>query len=110
MMDIATIKRLNAEAAGEADHDRVEPLVVTERNIREMPPFPFPYIGDYAPPGWRETNEYFVDASGLGDEAEPALTAGQLIKELKVGRGYAIVSQGQFQVYVAEYEWIGSPY
>lgn len=68
-----------------------------------FPPFPFPYLGDYQPKGWRKTAEYFVDSSGFGSEGEPALTIGGFIKKLKVGFGYAITSAGQFQVHVGEY-------
>ena len=56
------------------------------------------------PDGYVETNEYFVDSSGFGCEGEPALTPNQFLGKVKKGRYYAITGQGQFQVFVAEYE------
>lgn len=59
---------------------------------------------DDTPDGYTETNEYFVDSSGFGCEGEPALTPDQFLSKVKEGRYYAITGQGQFQVFVAEYE------
>ncbi len=62
-----------------------------------------PNIGDYKPKGWKQTKTFFVDNSGLGGQDEPALTFNQFISSVKKGYGYAIVSIGQFQVYIAEF-------
>lgn len=61
---------------------------------------------DKTPDGFTETNEYFVDSSGFGSEDEPALTPDAFLEKIKAGKYYAITGQGQFQVYVTEYEKI----
>ena len=50
-----------------------------------------------------ETDRFFVDSSGWGQEDEPALTINQFLKKIKAGKYYAIIEAGQFQVYVGEY-------
>jgi hypothetical protein len=35
---------------------------------------------------------------------EPALTQGQFIDRMKPGMGYAVIEEGQFQVYVGEFK------
>ena len=78
-----------------------------------------PFIGRHLPKGWervRITPEfdsnrrgiyaddnggfgaYFVDATGFGRESEPALTAGEFLRRIRLGYGYAIVEAGQYQV------------
>ncbi|MBW8002565.1 MAG: hypothetical protein FVQ80_11165 [Planctomycetes bacterium] len=61
---------------------------------------------DETPEGFTETNEYFIDSSGFGGDDEPALTPDQFLKKVKAGKYYAITGQGQFQVFVGEYEKI----
>ena len=58
------------------------------------------------PKGFMEVKSHFVDSSGFGAEGEPALTALQFLARVKAGRFYGITGQGQFQVYVTEYEKI----
>ena len=60
-------------------------------------------LGDYTPKGYKIVNTFFVDSSGFGQEGELALTLGQFLGKVKVGRGYAIKEVGQFQVYINEY-------
>ena len=62
--------------------------------------------GEKTPLGYKITEKYFVDNSGFGSENELALTASQFLAKVKSGRYYAITGQGQFQVYVTEYEKI----
>lgn len=62
--------------------------------------------GKNTPIGYKETEIYFVDASGFGSENEPALTASQFLAKVKAGHYYAITNAGQFQVYITEYEKI----
>ncbi len=50
-----------------------------------------------------EVNRFFVDASGWGQEGEPALTTDQFLKKVKAGKYYAIIEASQFQVHVGEY-------
>lgn len=66
--------------------------------------FKMPRLGCYLPKGWELSEKYFVDCSGWGREGEPALTAGQFLKKVKAGYGYALSEAGQFQVYVNEFK------
>jgi hypothetical protein len=54
--------------------------------------------------GYKRVNIYFVDNSGFGSDSEPALTANSFLDKVKAGYYYAIISVGQFQVYIGEYE------
>lgn len=56
--------------------------------------------------GYNLINTYFVDNSGFGSDSEPALTASQFLNKVKQGFYYGIISQGQFQVYIGEYQKI----
>jgi hypothetical protein len=58
------------------------------------------------PTGYKVTDVYFVDNSGFGTSGEMALTASEFLAKVKAGKYYAITGQGQFQVYVTEYEKI----
>jgi len=57
-----------------------------------------------SPIGYKVVDVYFVDNSGFGTSGEMALTASQFLTKVKAGKYYAITGQGQFQVYVTEYE------
>ena len=59
---------------------------------------------DSCPDGFTEIQDHFVDSSGWGQEGEPALTPDQFLAKVKAGKFYGITGQGQFQVYVTEYE------
>lgn len=81
-------------------------------NLEELdtyPPFPFPFIGSFSPPGWTEIDSAFVDSSGFGQDDEPALSASQfkhwLAAQLAAhpGVGFAVTAAGEFQVYVAAF-------
>ena len=87
-------------------------------------------LGDHVPKGWKRFNTktiadklnlpfswkilnnggLFVDSSGLGSDNEPALSVNQFLKmisklyELKKDLGFAICSEGQFQLTVGVYE------
>lgn len=66
-----------------------------------------PNIGTYRPKGWRLVEELFVDKSGFGAEWEPAMTLRQFIQAVRKagpGNGYAIIEEGEFQVYVGHFE------
>lgn len=106
MYSLEVIEQINREAASAACEDDKEPLLITsEEQIADMPPFPFPALGDYVPLGWRDTGErLFCDSSGIGAPEEPALTTDQLKLKLEVGKAYAIVEEGQFQVYLGVFE------
>ena len=61
---------------------------------------------DGDPAGYKRVNTYFVDNSGVGTESELALTFENFLKRVKQNLYYAIIGQGQFQVYVGEFEKI----
>ena len=103
MMDLNTIHAMSREAAAEAATEGKVPFVIDEQDLQDMPPFPFPQLGDYTPAGWEKIDTHFVDKTGMGDDDEPALTTRQFIDRLVVGHGYALTEEGQFQVYVGEY-------
>ena len=99
---MVNIKQLLAEAVRSDEDEGLEPLeavVDRDQGILRMP-----NIGSYEPPGWDLICSYFVDKSGFGSEGEPALTIDQFFAEIKKGLAYAIVEEGQFQVYVGEFK------
>jgi hypothetical protein len=108
MMSLAQIHELSQDAARDAAEEGLIPFVVEIQDIQGWREngggFPFPNLGDYVPPGWVKTNEYFVNSSGWGASDEPALTARQFIEKLQPGLGYAITEVGQFQLYVGEFK------
>jgi hypothetical protein len=104
------INSMNRKAARAASAQRQEPYVPFDaEEVQNMRGFPFPYLATYKPKGWKKVEELFCDASGFGSESEPALT----IRALKAKMveyldkpetyGYAVLSCGQFQVYVGVY-------
>jgi len=101
MMSLEQIIYENKKAEDGARTKDIQPIVAltdADTKIRSAP-----YIGDYKPLGWKQINTYFVDNSGLGSPDKPALTYTEFLLKVKRGRGYAIISAGQFQVYVAEF-------
>ena len=87
-------------------------------------------LGDYVPKGWRrfdinqmkkvlqlpfdwkflEKGGLFVDSSGVGTDSEPALSLKQFVETViglvktREDLGFAIYSEGQFQVSIGVYE------
>lgn len=111
-MSLEYIHQLSREAAREAADLRLEPYQpwnTAEILSDDFIPFPFPFIGDYDPPGWTCVTWLFCDSSGLGAPDEPALTGSQLIQklvklqELGISIGYAITETGQFQLHLGCY-------
>lgn len=98
MMSLESIRSMAEEAAVEAARESKQPYVAFED--KDTGVFRCPFLGDYIPDGWEETDELFVDASGFGADDEPALTKEQFINKVKSGYGYAVSQAGQFQVYV----------
>lgn len=103
------IKEMNRRAAARARRNGIEPHVITEDErasvLRgEGVPGDIPFIGSYKPKGWERLRTHFVDISGFGEPGEPALTIHEFYRRVVPGRGYAIVSAGQFQAYIAEYQ------
>lgn len=112
MWDLATIKELNRQAKERAIKLGLEPyLIQSEQELDTMPPFPFPNIGDdevEADSLYERIDTLFVDKSGFGADDEPALSIDQLVTRLRrlvrenkeTGIRLAIVSEGQFQLYL----------
>jgi hypothetical protein len=99
MMSLALIKELSREQAARAAAEDLEPLVIWDtKDIRCIP-----NLGDYRPEGWELVETYFVDASGFGAPGEPALTLDEFLAKIVPGRAYALIEEGQFQVYVGEF-------
>ncbi len=109
MMDIGYIQQINNDMASKAMHLGTEPAEL---------PFPtviedlrsIPHLGDYVPDGWDLVDTHFVDSSGHGEEGEAALTFRQFVDIVGTastnsdpGVGWAIVSAGQFQVYIGQF-------
>ena len=72
---------------------------ITFENMRKIPLILTKEIN-----GYENTNTFFVDSSGFGQEGEMALTINQFLKEIKVGYAYGIIEAGQFQVYISEFK------
>ena len=105
MYGLETIREMNRDRKKDAMKKGLKPyILLSKSDVDTMPPFPFPNFGDYRPKGWKLLDVFFVDSSGFGSEGEPALTVSQFKQKLKVGMGYAIVEEGQFQVRVGEFK------
>ena len=132
MMSTQMINELSRRAAVKAARAHRAPLVVEELDVadgsvgsllRGIPSF-----GDYRPKSWTlvpradlkepaslragrldhlgcNEDYVFVDASGFGEEGEPALTFDEFIAlaSANPGLGWAIVEQGQFQVVIGAF-------
>lgn len=99
MYNIAEIKKMNRKVAKKAGGKK--PYIVKENGeITGM----IPNFGNYRPKGFTLVETYFVDSSNYGRPGEAALTFDEFREKVKKGFGYAIIEQGQFQVYVGEFE------
>lgn len=107
MFSLEQIKAMNADAGIMARGKRLKPFLINDINqIDEMPPFPFPNMGDAVEDIEQEKlDSLFCDSSGWGSPGEPALTTEQLKTELRrlleendQGILVAIEEQGQFQL------------
>ncbi len=111
MWSLATLEYLNRKAARQSQKDKKVPYVPPfPAFVNEFPPFPFPNLGCRTPRGWKRTGQcWFVDKTGTGYDWEPALTFEQFKRQLLAyaidnpTHGYAIVEEGQFQLYVAAF-------
>lgn len=102
MMGLQEIRAASNNATRKARATRKHPYVFDGNKAAVH----IPFLGDYCPRGWKRTERelLFCDMSGFGSSGEAALTIDQMLASFKVGYGYALVEQGQFQGYVAEYE------
>src|SRR5438105_2247365 len=68
MMSLDVIAALNREIARKAARaGRVPYVIGSQSEIDGYESLPFPNLGGYVPPGWREVRRYFLDKSGRGD-------------------------------------------
>ena len=102
------LQAVNDEAAAEAaKKNRVPYVPHDDAEAERWPPFPFPNLGSYIPPGWELTKDtFFVDKTGFGSGHERAFT-GEQFKQLIIDHiannpraGYAIIEEGPFQLVV----------
>jgi hypothetical protein len=99
MMGLGQIIAMNDEIAQEARRKGLEPkLAQADGQIEDIP-----NLGYYTPEGWDRVETFFVDKTGWGQAGEPALTQAAFMAKVKEGRGYAIVEEGEMQVYVGEF-------
>lgn len=103
MLDLQTIHIMSQQTGIKASKEKRIPFLFEEEDRQDFPPFPFPNLGDYRPTGWKLINQYFVDNSGWGSSDEEALTIDQFKTKLKPSYGYAIIEEGEFQLYIGEF-------
>lgn len=111
MMSLELIAQLADEAAERAAKENKVPYVIYSlKEIDRYPSFPFPNLGSYVPNGWELVDKWFCDSTGMGGDNEPALSVSQLVAKLKEnydkGYGYAVVEQGQFQLYIGVFKQV----
>ncbi len=79
--------------------------IQSQSEIDAFPPFTFPnYSDEKLPEDWEQVDTLFCDYSGVGRPGEPALTIKELKAELEVGKAYAIIDQGQFQLQLGVFQ------
>ena len=110
MYGLETIIAMNRDAGDRAREMGLEPFLLKHApQLDEMPPFPFPNIGDDSVEVdklYERVATLFCDKSGMGSPDEPALTVEQLVESLKSlfeehGPIYiAIEEEGPFQLYL----------
>lgn len=112
MMSYSTIQAMAREAGDEARANRKLPWVffnedeITKETLRHLP-----FLGYYVPEDWERHEEFFMDATDMGDEDGPAMTFRAILEKMKeVQRengkrnpGWAIFEAGQFQVWIGLY-------
>ncbi len=110
MLSGGALEELNAQVARDAAQADLRPMTLTDAELT-MRPFPIPVIG-YMDVGekFSELKDFFVDASGFGEEGEPALTHNQfeekarvLLDETPESVYWAVTEVGQFQVHVTAF-------
>lgn len=106
MMSLSSIQQMSRAQAAKAAKENKKPFIVEAEDLaawaKVSRSFPFPNIGDYRPKGWALVEKLFVDKSGQGNG--PAMNTKQLLARLKVGMGYAIIEEGEFQLHLGEFE------
>ena len=114
MMDLATLHRVNQAATRKSQSERNVPALLTPDDVQayragDKEAVHIPYIGYRVPKGYRTVGEpIFCDKSGFGSESEPAWTLRRLLDHIEsCGASYwGATEEGQFQIYVQQYERI----
>jgi len=110
MMSLTAIRSMSREVAKAAAMRDLQPFRVEKEDIedwkRNFRAFPFPSIGDYRPKQHELVDTLFCDKTGMGAVDEPALTKDQLLRRLRPGYCYAIIEEGQFQLYLGEFKQV----
>ncbi len=101
MYEIEQLSREAAEVAAKKNRQPLVAFVDGDKGVLKCP-----NLGDHVPDGWKETERLFVSCGGFGNEGGPALTTSQFLAKVKSGLGYAIVEEGQFQIYIGVFEKI----
>jgi hypothetical protein len=108
MMSPGVLRAINDEIAAEAARvNRVPYVPFDATEPKRWPPFPFPNLGSYVPPGWALAEEnWFIDKTGRGRPSELALTAEEF-RTLLIDyvsehpeHGYAVIEEGPFQAVI----------
>jgi hypothetical protein len=104
------IQQINLKAARDAAKQRQEPYVPFDAEETDsLRCLPFPFLAGHIPKGWTQVDQFFCDISGLGSEAEPAMTIPYLKNRMKENLdkpgtyGYSIIECGQFQAWIGVY-------
>lgn len=105
MMSLALIEQISRKAGERAAKQNREPLVAFSDKDEAV--VKCPNLGDYCPKDWKLIDRLFVDKTGFGTIGEPALSIEQFIGKVKDGLGYAIIEEGQFQLYIGVFEKAG---
>lgn len=105
MMSLETIRRLSQDVAKCAAREGRRPLLIEQEDLPYVADliWHIPNLGSYVPRGFTLTRRLFVDKTGWGADNEPALTFAQFCREITADRAYAIIEEGEFQVYVGEF-------
>lgn len=113
MMSVEAIIDLENQAARKAKRQGAQPYVFAPGTGPLVDgSFPAPNLGSYVPEGWEEVERHFVDKTGWGSPGEPALTIAEFIdvvnervrdQDFPQDLGWAIVSEGQFQIFIGEF-------
>lgn len=117
MFSSDTIASLNADAALAAAQKNLQPFIpwdadeigiIGAKFFRNIPNIGSLDVSDT----WDHVEDTLVDSSGFGQPGEPALTIDQALDyvighvEESGRRGFAVTSQGQFQVVLSVFEKI----
>lgn len=113
MMSLEVIRSLAREQGNRARRHGVKPFIIWTEDLEDwkatlaignLPRMPFPNMRAYVPAGWKPTGrEWFCDKFGEGDNGRSTSARG-LVEQLEVGKAYAITEEGEFQLYVSEFE------